>query len=399
MKFNKLYLTLAAGVLGVVPVVAADATTSATPAKAEAPKAEAPKAEAPKAEAPKAAPKAEAPKAAPKAEAPKAEAPKVDVWSKLPEVVATVDGKPVTKAELIAFIKSRLPNGEVPADVTPELVAQQAPGIVRMMLIERLLKADFEARKPKVTKEEADNLMKKFQSLPPEHQQQFRMQLKEQGITLEQFINDNIAQRKFREQVIFKSCDAADEEAKKYYDANSDKFPEVIEASHILVLVKPDASEADKKAALDKINAIAAELKKDPAKFEAIAKEKSDCPSKAHGGKLGNFPRGQMDPEFEQAAFALKKGEISGVVKTQYGYHIIRCDAPAHRVTFDMVKDDIKQMIAARKSDQAVKNYIDGLMKRNKVVILVKAPALPAPQAPAAPAAKPAPKADKPAAK
>ena len=398
MKFNKLYLTLAAGVLGVVPVVAADATTSATPAKA-------PKAEAPKAEAPKAAPKAEAPKPAPKAEAPKAEAPKVDYWRLVPEVVATVDGKPVTKAELIAYA------GQVPPNFTPELVAQQAPGVVRRMLLERLLTADFEAHKPKVTKEDARKLLQEeFNKMPPEQQQMFIEALKQQGKTVEQLIEarisqpgflDKIAHDRFVKETILKNCNATDEEAKKYYDANADKFPVVMEASHILVLVKPDASEADKKAALDKINAIAAELKKDPAKFEAIAKEKSDCPSKAHGGKLGNFPRSQMDPEFSKAAFALKKGEISGVVKTQYGYHIIRCDETARRVTFDMVKDDIKQMIAARKSDLAVKNYVDGLMKRNKVVILVKAPALPAPQAPAAdkPAAKPAPKADKPAAK
>ena len=361
MKFNKLYLTLAAGALSVVPVFAADAKTSATPAKAEAPK----------------------------TEAKKAEAPKVDPWSLIPEVVATVDGKPVTKAELIANA------GQLPPGITPEDVARQAPRVVQKMLVDRFVKADFEAHKPKVTKEEARKiLMDELNAMSPQERQTLQQILKQQGKTIEQALEemssnpetlDGIARNKFFKAVIFKDCDTTDEEAKKYYDAHLGELPEVIEASHILVLVKPNADEAAKKAALDKINRIAEELKKDPAKFAEIARKDSDCPSKAQGGKLGEFQRGQMVPEFEAAAFALKKGEISGVVKTKFGYHIIRCDAPLQRKTFEMAKEEIKQMLSELKAQKAIKNYIDGLMKRNKAVILIKEPA-PAP-APA-PAAK-----------
>ena len=391
MKFNKLYLMFAAGVLGVVPAVAADAAPAAP------------------------APKAEAPKAAPKAEAPKAEAPKVDVWSKIPEVVATVDGKPVTKAELIAHVKSQFPNGELPPQVTPEIIAQNAPEMVREMIAERLFKADFEARKPTVSKEEARKFLQEyFKNMPPQQRQMFTQMLAQQGKTVDQMIEaqisapgaqDKIARSVFMRNVILKDTDATDAEAKKFYDDHIAEVPKVIEASHILVQVMPDADEAAKKAALAKINAIAEELKKNPAAFEAIAKEKSDDPgTKARGGKLV-FRRGGVVPEFEKAALALKKGEISGVVKTQYGYHIIRCDAPEASIAFETVKNSIKQMLKSEKVERAINAYVDGLMKQNKVVILVKAPALPAPaQAPAAPAAdkpaaKPAPKTDKPAAK
>ena len=71
------------------------------------------------------------------------------------------------------------------------------------------------------------------------------------------------------------------------------------------------------------VNAVLERLKKGE-KFAAIAKDVSLCPSKKRGGDLGTFGRGQMVKEFENAAFALDKGQISGIVKTQFGYHIIR---------------------------------------------------------------------------
>ena len=71
------------------------------------------------------------------------------------------------------------------------------------------------------------------------------------------------------------------------------------------------------------VNAVLERIKKGE-KFSAIAKEVSMCPSKKRGGDLGTFGRGQMVKEFEKAAFALDKGQISGIVKTQFGYHIIK---------------------------------------------------------------------------
>lgn len=84
-----------------------------------------------------------------------------------------------------------------------------------------------------------------------------------------------------------------------------------VKASHILVKTEDEAKR------------ILEELKKG-ASFAKLAQEKSECPSKKKGGDLGWFGRGKMVPEFEKAAFALKKGELSGIVKTKFGYHIIK---------------------------------------------------------------------------
>lgn len=93
---------------------------------------------------------------------------------------------------------------------------------------------------------------------------------------------------------------------------------DTIEASHILC-----SSSADAEAALDQINALAGQIA-DGADFADLAREHSDCPSGRSGGALGSFGRGMMVPEFEEAAFALEVGETSGVVETDFGYHLIR---------------------------------------------------------------------------
>ena len=88
-------------------------------------------------------------------------------------------------------------------------------------------------------------------------------------------------------------------------------MPNKVHCAHILVKTEKE------------VNAILERLKKGE-KFTNIAKQVSICPSKKRGGDLGFFGRGQMVKEFEKAAFALQKGQISGIVKTQFGYHIIK---------------------------------------------------------------------------
>ncbi len=104
-----------------------------------------------------------------------------------------------------------------------------------------------------------------------------------------------------------------EDDIKKYYEKNQEEFkqPEKVWASHILVNKKRDAKKILKKIKSGK-------------DFSQLASENSTCISKDQGGDLGWFSRGKMAPAFEKAAFSLKKGETSGVVKSQFGYHIIK---------------------------------------------------------------------------
>jgi peptidyl-prolyl cis-trans isomerase C len=144
-------------------------------------------------------------------------------------------------------------------------------------------------------------------------------------------------------QRIEKGIAITDEELKKQYDAKKAEY-EQVNARHILIAFKgsPAAQAGKPELTEEQAKAKAEELRKQivegKAKFEEVAqKESDDSGSGANGGALGEFSRGQMVPEFEKAAFEAKVGDITPVVRTQFGYHIIKVDA--HGMTpFDQVK-------------------------------------------------------------
>jgi len=149
------------------------------------------------------------------------------------------------------------------------------------------------------------------------------------------------------------------EEGLKTRPSLTNAVPEQVRASHILV--KVDKAEDDA-AALEKIKnlrkrALAGE------DFGALARENSDCPSKAKGGDLGTFGRGAMVPEFDKAAFEQPVGEIGKVVKTSFGYHIIKVTEkiPAHIPTIKDFRPQIIESIRAEAVMKTQRKYIEGL--------------------------------------
>ena len=146
-----------------------------------------------------------------------------------------------------------------------------------------------------------------------------------------------------------------DSDVKKYYDDNDDKFSEREQrsVSHILV---QDQDTAKK---------VVAQLKKG-AKFTALASQYSIDPSGKSGGSLGYIVKGQLVPSFEIAAFSLRKeGDISDIVKTNFGYHVIRLDEVSRRpaVPYDQVKDQIKQSLLAEQQQDTFKDYLAKISK------------------------------------
>jgi parvulin-like peptidyl-prolyl isomerase len=322
----------------------------------------------------------------------------------LPATVATIDGKAVTKDEFIKFAAAQIPNGVIPAQVPVEMLKMQAPQMVEQYVLTQVIEQAVAKSGIKVTAADiAAQIKAEIEKMPQDQRSMIEQMLKAQGKTIDSIIKEQseskeaqkmLAFEKFIEKKIGK-VEVTAAEVEKYYKENTDQFKEPgdpadsIRASHILIGVDKDADEKAWAKAKAECEAILAELKKG-ADFGKLAAEKSTCPSgKSAQGSLGVFGKGQMVPEFESAAFALKEGEFSAPVKTQFGYHIIRRDAAQKEraLAFDEVKERLQTFLLNQKRNEAAQKVIEQLMKDAKVQILVKAPAMPAPAAaPAAPA-------------
>jgi len=162
-------------------------------------------------------------------------------------------------------------------------------------------------------------------------------------------------------------------DVKKFYDENKKEFehPELVRASHILILVPEDADEktvAEKKKLAEAALVRVTEKKED---FAVVAKEVSEEPgAKQSAGDLNFFPKDRMVPEFANAAFAMKKGDVSTeVVRTKFGWHIIKVTdrKEAGMMPFDEVKVQVTSYLEGSKRRDAVRGVIDGLRADAKV--------------------------------
>ena len=205
---------------------------------------------------------------------------------------------------------------------------------LRKQVLERLIDEELlfqEAKKLKmlVGKDVVDAEIEKARSQFPTPEA-FKEALAQNKLTeegLRTVFSRNLSIQAFVEKDIAKGVAVSDAEVHDFYTGNKDKFesPEQAHARHILVAVDEKADEKTRQAGKAKADDLLAQLK-GGANFEELAKKNSDCPSAPQGGDLGFFGHGQMVPEFDSAAFALKPGELSGVVATKFGYHIIKLE-------------------------------------------------------------------------
>lgn len=164
----------------------------------------------------------------------------------------------------------------------------------------------------------------------------------------------------FLKKKVEEQAKVSDEEMKKFYEENKDKFKsgEQVKASHILMKTEKEAQDVLKEL-------------KGGAKFEELAKKHSIDSAAAKGGELGWFSKGSMVPEFESVVFGLKEGETSGIVKTKFGYHIIKLTGkrPAGTRTLDEVKEQITAALLPAKQQEVFQKLKDEIKKGAKVSV------------------------------
>jgi peptidyl-prolyl cis-trans isomerase C len=217
-----------------------------------------------------------------------------------------------------------------------------------------------------------DQMKKKF---PGEAEYQKALEMMH---TTEADLRTNIAQSMVIQQLIEKKIapgiEITDAQGKEFYDAHPELFqtPEQVKASHILIKADPSDSDETKDEARKKLETVQDKLKKGE-KFDALAKEYSEGPSSAKGGDLGYFSKGQMVKPFEDAAFAMDKGEISDIVVTQFGFHLIQVmdKKAASTTSYDDAKPRIVDHLKQQKMIESVNAYVQKIKTDADIQVLL----------------------------
>jgi peptidyl-prolyl cis-trans isomerase C len=292
-------------------------------------------------------------------------------------VVAKVDGKNVTALDvqrqeniLVQQMQSYADSAQIAA-MGPGLRKQAFDNAInRVLLDEALVKLGIKVDK-KTIDDRVDTYRKNFVS-----DEAYQADLAKRGMTQDQLRHEVEVGSQAEELFDRRTASlkpTTEQEARTFYDGNKERFvtPERVRASHILLTVNKDDSDAVRAQKKAEAERILGELKKG-ADFADEAKKYSGCPSKDQGGDLGYFERGRMVPPFEKAAFALKPGQMSGVVETEFGYHIIKVTdrTPASTVPFDQAKDQIEQYLTQQKKQQALVAYFDSLRAASQIEVM-----------------------------
>jgi len=155
-----------------------------------------------------------------------------------------------------------------------------------------------------------------------------------------------------------------------YYELNRERFrvPETRTARQILVTINPDYPENTREAAQARIGKYAAVLAERPGRFAELARRHSECPSALEGGKLGEVARGQLFPGLDAALFRLMEGEISGVVETEIGFHLLLCEKihPLRQVPFARAAPDIQKLLDERHRRNCQKAWLAELLRQRQ---------------------------------
>ena len=292
--------------------------------------------------------------------------------AQLPDVLAKVNGEPVRKTEFDRVLRNiELSNGPVPPERRDEVLR----GVLDQLITYTLMTQEAKARKITVTDAEVDNRIKQMRG--GVNDAEFKKALDSRKMSLEQLRTDAQIQltiEKMMQAQVAGLAAATDAEAREFYDKNPEKFKqqETVRASHILLRVDAKAPESARGEARTRIEGLLKRARSGE-DFAALAKEHSDDGSAAQGGDLGYFERGAMVPPFSQAAFSLKPGEISDVVTTDFGLHIIKvADRKASStVPYEQVSGRIVEFLSSQKKQEHARQFIEDARKRAQIEVLV----------------------------
>jgi len=288
-------------------------------------------------------------------------------------IVASVNEIPLTEADVqleIKRIQFQAKNMRHPIDAT--MMDAMREKVIQSIINRELLFQQSKAKGITVDAIEIDIRMDQIKQ-KLDAGQQFEGLLAEMGISMEAFrnqVSQATAIQKLLEIEVYAKTVVSEKEARIFFENNPQFFkkPEEVKASHILIQVTPEDAGEQKLAARQKIE----EIQKRVAAgedFVELAKAFSEGPSNVNGGDLGYFDRKQMVKPFSDAAFSLEPGQVSDVVETRFGFHLIKVidKKPKSAYEFENIKQQLVEMLHGRKIQQETLQYLDVLRKQADV--------------------------------
>ncbi len=258
------------------------------------------------------------------------------------EILAKIGNKTITTADLNRVISYYEPEQQKMIEKNPQIKENILLQIVRSTVISQLAKKKGFDKKAEIRNQQ------------------------------EMMINNFLATMYLQKEVVEKIT-INEDKARSYYKDHPDVFktPEMIRVKHILIKTEASAPEEEKKKAKAKAEEVLKRVKGGE-DFSKLASEVSDdSGTKDKGGDLDFFPRGTMIPAFEEVAFSLKPGETSGLVETEYGYHIIKMEEKKDAVLepYEKIKDKVKDQALQEMRKAAVSEFIEKALKNAGVEI------------------------------
>jgi parvulin-like peptidyl-prolyl isomerase len=298
------------------------------------------------------------------------------VPAQLPEVLARVNGVAIGRAEFERAVKAveAQAGGPVPPDRRDAIFRQ----VLDQLVAFKLLAQEAQVRKLAVPDTEVDAKVADVRKQFPT-EQAYTAALAERQMTpdaLKSDIRQQLQTMKLIDTDVKPAVNVGDKEIGDFYQKNPDKFqqPEAVHTAHILLRVPENADDAAKQKARADAEKVLAETRKKGADFGALAKKYSQDNSAVNGGDLGFIAKGQgLPPAFEMAVFALQPGQVSAVVETPAGYHIIKAmeHRPGRSIPLAEVKAQVQQFLTQEQMQEKTGALVERLKAKGKVEILI----------------------------
>ena len=283
--------------------------------------------------------------------------------------VAIVNDIPITEADVTLEVKRiQFQAKAMQKPLDPSMMVSMRKKVIDSLINRELLLQQSKAKGITTDEADIDNSIDQIKRRL-EAGQSFESLMEEMGITMETMrkqVGEASAIQKLLEAEVYPQAMVSEKDSRIFFENNPQYFkkPEEVKASHILIQVAPDAGDEEKEAARKKIEDIQKKIETGD-DFADLARQYSEGPSSVNGGDLGYFDRKKMVKPFSDAAFDLEPGQVSNLVETRFGYHLIKVhDKKAKSAyVFEDIKDRLGEILQQQKIQEETVRYLEELRR------------------------------------